>query len=198
MTCLELEKLYAYLEGDLAGRENKAVEEHLASCSACREALEERRVLLRAAETLPAFEVPRDFVQAVMDKIAPAPERSKAKTAGWLLAAAAGLTTFAAALVATTLITGHNLSQLVLGLNRFLWNNLQGLASVLTKGAKYVFLAFSVLVQIAEKILEILKDLTSFIGPETQIVLFGTTALLVLGGGFLWSRRLSAERNHEE
>jgi len=198
MTCLKLEKLYAYLEGDLAGREKKAVEEHLASCSACREALEERRVLLQAAETLPAFDVPGDFVQAVMDKIAPAPERSKAKAAGRLLAAAAGLATFAVALVATAILSGHSLSQLVLALNRFLLSNIQGLASVLTKGAKYVYLTLKILVQIAAKILEILEDLTSFIGPEIQIVLFGTTALLVLGCGFLWSRRFSVERNHEE
>jgi hypothetical protein len=40
--------------------------------------------------------------------------------------------------------------------------------------------------------------LTSFIGPETQIVFIGATVLLVLGGGFLWSRRFSTERNHEE
>lgn len=196
MTCLKLEGLYAYLEGDLAGRDKKAVEDHMASCSACREALEERRVLLQAAETLPAFEVPGDFAQAVMDRLAP--ERSKAKASGRLMAAAAGLTTFVVALVATALITGHNLSQLVLGLNRFLWSNLQGLTSVLTKGAKYVFLTFKALIQIVEKILEILKDLTSFIGPETQAVLVGATALLLLGGGFLWSRRLSVERNHEQ
>jgi hypothetical protein len=196
MTCLKLERLYAYLEGDLAGRDKKAVEDHVASCSACREALEERRVLLQAAETLPAFEVPGDFARAVMNKIAP--ERSKARASGWLMAAAAGLTTFAVALATITLITGHTLSQLVLGLNRFLWSNLQGLASVLTKGAKYVFLTFKALIQIAGEVLQILKTLTSFIGPETQIVFVGATVLLVLGGGFLWSRRFSVEKNHEE
>jgi hypothetical protein len=196
MTCLNLEKLYAYLEGDLDGRDKKFVEDHAASCSACREALEERRYLLQAAETLPAFEVPGDFARSVMDRIAP--ERAKAKTSVWLKAAAAGAATFAAALVATTLITGHTLSQLVLGLNRFLWSNLQGLASVLTKGAKYVFLTFKTLLQITGEVLQILKTLTSFIGPETQIVFIGATVVLVLGGGFLWSRRFSVERNHEE
>ena len=196
MTCLKLERLYAYLEGDLAGRDKKAVEDHAASCSACREAIEERRYLLQAAETLPAFEVPGDFTQSVMDRIAP--ERAKAKASIRLMAAAAGLTTFAAGLVATALITGRPLSQLVLGLNRFLWSNLQGLASVLAKGAKYVFLTFKVLIQIAGEVLQILKTLTSFIGPETQIVFIGATVLLVLGGGILWSRKYSVEKNHEE
>ena len=196
MICLKLERLYAYLEGDLAGRDKKAVEDHVASCPACREALEVRRVLLQAAETLPAFEVPGDFARAVMDRIAP--ERSKAKTSGWLMAAAVGAATFAVALVATTLITGHTLSQLVLGLNRFLWSNLQGLTSVLTKGAKYVILTVKTLIQIAGEVLQILNTLTSFIGPEAQIVFIGATVLLVLGGGFLWSRRFSTERNHEE
>jgi len=196
MTCLNLEKLYAYLEGDLSDRDKKTVEDHVASCSACGEALEERRYLLQAAETLPAFEVPGDFARAVMDKIAP--EHSKAKASGRLMAAAAGVATFAVALVATTLITGHALSQFVLGLNRFLWSNLQGLASVLTKGAKYVFLTLKVLIQIGGEVLQILKTLTSFIGPETQVVFIGATVLLILGGGFLWSRRFSVEKNHEE
>jgi hypothetical protein len=39
---------------------------------------------------------------------------------------------------------------------------------------------------------------TSLIGLEAQVAVIGATALLILAGGFLWSRRLFAEKNHEE
>jgi len=200
MTCLTLKKLYAYLDGDLAGREKKAAEEHLASCPACRDALEERRRMLQAVETLPAFDVPDDFARSVLDRIpvAAALEPSKAKTPRWWAAVAAGFATFAVGLVATALLTGHSLPQLLPALNRFLVSNFRGIVSVLAKGAKYVVLAFTVLFQIAGKGLEILKSLTSLIGTDAQIALVGAMVLILLGCGFLWSRRFSVERNHEE
>jgi predicted anti-sigma-YlaC factor YlaD len=155
MTCLTLEQLYSYLEGGLASLDKNSLEAHLKACPSCREAVVEQRYLLQAAETLPAFEVPDDFSKTVLDRIPAAKIRSKANVLR--RPAAAGLATFLAALVTTTFITGHSLSQLVLGLNRFLWNNLHILASVLTKGAKVVYLALKVLAQIAGEILETLK-----------------------------------------
>jgi len=200
MSCLTIEKLYAYLDGDLAGREKKAVDEHLASCASCRCALEARRRLAQAAETLPAFEVPADFARGVLERIpvAEAPERAKKKSRGWWVALASGFATFVVSLVGTALLTGHTLPQLLPALNRFLWSNIQGIASILAKGAKLVVLTFEVLLQIAGKAFEVFKALTSLIGPEAQVVLAVAAAVIVIGCGFFWSRRYQAERNHEE
>jgi hypothetical protein len=200
MTCLDLERLYSYLDGDLAGRDKEAVVEHIAACTACRDALEERRHMLQAAETLPGLELPGDFAKTVLDRIpsAPVPRTAKTKVSVWWMAAAAGTATFGVAMVAAALLTGHSLAELLPALNRFLLNNFQGFASALAKGAKYVYLALKILVQLAGKILEALIRLTSYAGPEAQIVLVGVTVLIVLGCGFLWNLRFSMEKNHED
>lgn len=200
MRCLDLERLYAYLDGELAGRNKQAVEEHMAACPACREALEERRHLLQAAETLPDLELPGDFAKTVLDRIpfAPAPRTAKTKASLWRLVAAAGTATFGVAMAATALLTGHSLAELLSALNRFLLSNFQGFASALAKGAKYVYLALKILIQLAGKILEALIRLTSYAGPEAQIVLIGAAVLIILGCGFLWNRRFSMEKSHED
>jgi Putative zinc-finger len=200
MTCLDLERLYSYLDGGLAGRDKQAVEEHIAVCPACREALEERRHMLRAAETLPDLELPGDFAETILGRIpsAPVPRTPKTKASVWWLAAAAGTATFGVAMAATALLTGHSLAELLPALNRFLLSNFQAFASALAKGAKYVYLALKILVQLAGKILEALIRLTSYAGPEAQIVLVGATVLIVLGCAFLWNRRFSMEKNHED
>jgi len=196
MTCLNLERLSSYSEGELTGPEKRAVEEHLASCLKCREAVEERRLLIQAARTLPPFEVPSDFAQKIMARISPAPARLT--VLGWLAAAAAGVTALVATLGLAALLTGAGFSQLFLGLNRFLWNNIQNIASVLVKVTKYIFLVFKILGQISRELIGWFKVLTSFIGPEAQIILVCLALVIIFCGGILWSRKFSVEKNHEK
>jgi predicted anti-sigma-YlaC factor YlaD len=198
MTCLKVEQLYAYLEGELAGRDKTALEDHLAACEKCRDALETRKDLLAAAETLPPFDVPPDFAQSIMDRLSPAAAKSKIPLPGRLAAAAVGLATFGITISVVSLISRRSLSQLFLGLNRFFWNAVQGFATTLAKLAKYIVLTFKILGQIAGAILEIFKALTSVIGPETQIIFLCVTMILVIACGYLWSRRFATERNHEK
>jgi len=58
MSCLRLDQIYLYLEGQLPASEIKELEKHLASCLKCQEAVEERKVLLQASQTLPLLETP--------------------------------------------------------------------------------------------------------------------------------------------
>jgi predicted anti-sigma-YlaC factor YlaD len=196
MACLNLERLYSYLEGELEALEKKDFEAHLASCPKCRDAVEERRRLAEAVRTLPPFEVPADFAQKIMDRISPLP--AKVTLLSWLAAAAAGLATFVVMLTAAALLTGHSLSQLLLGLSRFTWNNIQSLSFFLIKIAKYILLIFKILAQISREIIEGFKVLTSFIGPEAQIIFVCVTFILIITGGFLWSRKLSVEKDYEK
>ncbi len=198
MICLELKRVYAYLEGELSGRDKTAIEDHLAACEKCRDALETRKALLAAAETLPPFGVPPDFAQSIMDRLSPSAAKSKIPLPGRMAAAAVGLATFGITISVVSLISGRSLSQLFLGLNRFFWNSVQGFATTLAKLAKYVVLVFKILGQIAGVILETLKALASFIGPETQIIFLCVTMILVIACGYMWSRRFAAERNHEK
>jgi len=198
MPCLKIERLYAYLEGELPGRDKASFEDHLAACEKCRDALETRKALLAAAEALPPFDAPPDFARSIMDRLSPAPAKSKIPLSGRLAAAGVGLATFGVTISVVSLISGRSLSQLFLGLNRFFWNAVQGFATTFAKLAKYVVLTFKILGQIAGAILEILKTLASFIGPETQIVFLCVTMILVITCGYMWSRRFAAERNHEK
>ena len=196
MACLNLERLYSYLEGEFEALEKKDFEAHLASCPKCRDAVEERRRLVEAVRTLPPFEVPADFAQKIMDRISPLP--AKVTLFSWLAAAAAGLATFVVMLTAAALLTGHSLSHLLLGLSRFTWNNIQGLAFFLIKIAKYILLVFKILAQFSREIIEGFKVLTSFISPEVQMIFVCVTFILIIAVGFLWSRKLSVEKDYEK
>ena len=196
MNCRDLNTIYAYLEGDLSAAERSDFERHLARCSQCRSAVEERRLLLQAAATLRPFEVPEDFAAGVMSRLGAAP--SRATVFGWLVAALAGFASFAATLVVAALLTGHSLSELFLGFNRFLWNNVRNLSFVVTKGLKYLYLAGKILAQVFQQILEGLKVMTSFIGPEAQVAAACAAALILIGAGVVWRRKFLWERHHDE
>jgi predicted anti-sigma-YlaC factor YlaD len=193
MACLNLERLYSYLEGEFEALEKKDFEAHLASCPKCRDAVEERRRLVEAVRTLPPFEVPADFAQKIMDRISPLP--AKVTLFSWL---AAGLATFVVMLTAAALLTGHSLSHLLLGLSRFTWNNIQSLAFSLIKIAKYILLVFKILAQFSREIIEGFKVLTSFISPEVQMIFVCVTFILIIAVGFLWSRKLSVGKDYEK
>jgi hypothetical protein len=196
MSCRDLNTIYAYLEGDLSAAERSDFDRHLARCPQCRNAVEERRVLLQAAATLPPFEVPEDFTAGVMSRLEEAPSRTT--VLGWFVATFAGLASFAATLVVAALLTGHSLSEFLLGFNRFLWNNVRNLSFIVTKGLKYLYLAGKILVQVFQRILEGLKVMTSFIGPEAQVVAACAAVLILIGTGVIWRRKFLWERNHHE
>ncbi len=69
MTCLHIDQICLFIEKDLSLEEARKVERHLASCAKCRNAVDERRMLLQAAESLPVLQAPPDFPQQVMAKI---------------------------------------------------------------------------------------------------------------------------------
>ena len=95
MNCAEL-RLDEYLDGELAGADRAAVEEHLASCAACRSELERSKKLEAVLRSVPSGDAPDAdrFLQALRSR------SRRSSEARWALAAAAliavaGLTTFA-------------------------------------------------------------------------------------------------------
>lgn len=198
MSCLSLERLYAYLERELSSPENRDIEGHLAVCPKCRDAVEERRRMLQAIETLPAFDVPPDFAKGVMDRISTAPEKVKVSFVHWLAAGVAGFLAFSAALAIFALLTGHGLSQFFIRLNHGLWSYVQVAVSGLAKFAKFVILAFKIAGQFLQELLESLRAFASLISPEAQVIFVCSSLLLVLAGGLLLRRKFFLEKDHEK
>jgi hypothetical protein len=197
MSCLHPETIYGFLDGELGPAEREELGRHLAGCPKCREAVEARKTVIRAVESLPAFDVPADFARGILGQISSQAAPGKATAFGWLVATAAGFLSFAATIIAAALLTGHSLSRLIPALSRFIWTNIQGLANVLTKTAKYIVIAFRILGQILGEILEGFRVMTSFVGPEFQIAAVCLTIVFLVGAGFLWARKYSVERSHE-
>jgi predicted anti-sigma-YlaC factor YlaD len=198
MNCLNLERLYAYLEGDLSSAEKQDIESHLAACPKCRDAVEERKRMLQAIDSLPAFEVPPDFTKSVMDRISTAPLEAKVTIFGWLAAAAAGFLAVAAALSIFALVSGQNLIQFFIRLNHGLWSYVKDAAFMLVKIGKFLMLAFKVVRELLGQILESLKVFTSLISPEAWAIFICGALLLILTVGVLWGRRFWLEKHHEK
>ncbi len=198
MNCLSIERIYAYLEGELSSAENRDFEVHLDACPKCRDAFEERRRMLQAIESLPAFEVPPDFAEAVMDRISAPPAKSRVPFIRWTAAALAGVLALIAVLSGIALVTGQNLFQFFLGFNRGLWSFVQDATSALAKLAKFTVLFFKIIQQFFEELTESLRAITSWISPEAQVMFVCVSLLLILAGGILWGRRFLVEKNHEK
>lgn len=200
MNCLNegptAERIYAYLDGEIEGRDLRTFEGHLASCPSCRRAVEERRLIAAAAESLSPFQIPDEFAASVMARISPKAVRKPLlrRPRAWA-AGAAGLALAGAAWV---LIGGRSFSDVVLDASRFLWGSIRGLATLAAKSYGYAALAVKVLGKLAGQVLEGFKVLSSFIGPEVQIACLCVALVLAAAGFTLWRRKSGMERNHEE
>ncbi len=129
MSCLHLEQVYLYLEGELNSAERGLVERHLEHCPGCRRAVEERRILDQAARTLPLLEVSSDFSAKVLARIPGREPSSFART----LVIAAGAGTLFLTVLGAVLLMGLRLPAFLIFLSRSLWNFLGRAGAVLGK-----------------------------------------------------------------
>ena len=94
--------LAAYLEGMLSADAKRSMEQHLGKCELCREALHAERELTCKLDGLAAIQLPSDFANAVMGRVAQQPAHRPAAPIPWrsairwsVAAAAAGTVVFA-------------------------------------------------------------------------------------------------------
>jgi predicted anti-sigma-YlaC factor YlaD len=201
MSCPTLEKIHAYNDGELSARDRPSFERHLEGCPGCRAALDGRRAIAEAAGSLAAFEVPEDFVRGIMARLpepAAAEARTKLTIPGRIAAALAGTAALGAAAVTISLFTGTGLFGIFLGVGRFLWTTIQTSSQGILKAAKLVVLLGKMGAELLAKLVEGFKIVTSFIGPEVQIAVIGTTFVLVIAAGLLWGRKFILERTHDQ
>jgi len=185
MNCLSLEQMYLYLEQELSSVENKNIEDHLAACSKCQNALEERRILMEAAVSLPPFEVPRDFAQEVMARIF----QKKSPRLGWLIATVISFASLVLVLVIFTLATKQNLSTLFVRLNYRLWNYVQDISLFFAKFFKFLLLFIKILGQLFGELLKSISFLTELIPWEVPFILFIFFLLILIAVSLIGRRR---------
>jgi len=176
MSCLSADEIYLYLEGELSGPEESPISEHLERCAACREALEERRLLVQAARRIPRWTAPQDFARQVMDRLFP--ERLSLGRALWT--AAIGTLVIVTSLFLVFLFSGLGLLNFLMSLNQSILNGLRDFAVI---GAKLVK-AFTLLVKVFSQFTGFLWEnatrLSGLPSAELQAALVVITILFTL------------------
>jgi hypothetical protein len=186
MKCLSIEQIYLYIEKELSPSENKNVESHLKVCSKCQKALEERRLLSQAAESLHLWETPPDFTQQVMARIFP----PRVSLPAWLGTLAAGFASMVLCFFILTLVTGQNLRSLLLNFTEAVFNFIKYLIPLFVKVLKLASVLVTIAQRFAEFLLKGLTVLTSIISTEVQIIIISTTIILIVSSIYFLRRKL--------
>ncbi len=186
MRCLRIEQIYLYLEKELPPAEEREIHKHLAACPKCKKAVEERRVLLQAAESLPLWKTPPDFTQQVMARIFP----KRASPLAWLGAAASGFASMILAIVIFALVTGQSLSSLIISIYHTSLDFLKNLPPLFAKILKVASLLVKILQQLVELLVKGLTLLTTIISPQVQIILIAVAIIFIASSIYGIRRKL--------
>jgi len=176
MKCLSIEQIYLYIEKELSLGENKKIAEHLATCRKCKKALEERKPLLLASESLPLWQTPPDFTQQVMARIFPA----RVPLSAWLTAAYVGFGSTILAIFVLFLVSSQNFSSLLTSFNHSLWNFVRNLSPFFVKLVKVASLFVKALQQFFEYIIKAFASFTTIISPQVQIIIITIAIILIV------------------
>ncbi len=173
MGCLTIAQIYLFIENELAVDEVRKIQKHLRTCAKCRNAVEERRILVQAANTLPQFELPPDFTEQVMAKIFP----SRIPLRVWIRVAAGGLSGLTFAFFLFYVLSGKNLADLFVSINKFLLPALRTLSTGAVKAFKLVWHLINIIAQFLDFALKGFGKLTTILSPEIQIGIITLTLI---------------------
>lgn len=186
MRCLSIEKIYLYLEKELPAAEERDIHNHLAACPKCKKAVEERRLLLQAAESLPLWKTPPDFAQQVMARIFP----EKVSPLAWLGAAASGMASLILAVVLFALVTGQSFSSLLFNIYHMGLEFVKNLSPLFVKTLKVASLLIKILQQLGELLIKGLILLTAIISPQVQIIIIAVAVIFIASSIYGIKRKL--------
>ncbi len=174
MNCLHIDQIYLFLEGELSSNEIRSIKEHISSCEKCQKAVQERKLLVKASQSLPEWEIPQDFSQRVLAHIFP----KKTVLRSWAVTAAIGLSSAVLAFFAVFWISGQNLADLFINLNRTTLSLFQDIVVVLIKSAKLITVGIQLIFKIVRVILKGLASLSTILSPELQTGLILCTVFI--------------------
>jgi hypothetical protein len=175
-TCPRPENLYLYLEGELGPYDARKLEEHIEGCAACRDALDERRLLHDAFTSLPPFEVPADFARSVMDSL-PEPEITKA---GWIAPLIAATAALMIGLFGFFLFTGQSVFEVLIAANRFFGTVVAQVTPLVVKTLKVGNVILKVAGDLVTMGFSGLSTFSRVLGPPGIALVLGLGALLSL------------------
>lgn len=186
MRCLSIEQIYLYLEKELSPAEEREINKHLAVCPKCKKAVDERRLLLQAAESLPLWKTPPDFTQQVMARIFP----ERASPLAWFGAVASGFASMILAVVLFALVTGQSLSNLLFNIYHTGLDFVKNLSPLFAKTIKVASLLIKILQQLGELLIKSLTLLTTIISPQLQIILIAVAIIFIASSIYGIKRKL--------
>jgi len=173
MGCLTISQIYLFIENELVSDENRKIQKHLRTCTKCRNAVEERRILVQAADTLPQFELPPNFTQQVMANIFP----SRIPFRVWIRATGGGLSAMIFAFFLFYVFSGKNLADLFVSVNKFLLPVLHTLSTGVIKAIKLIWYLIKIIIQFFDFALKGFGKLTTILSPEVQIGIITMTLI---------------------
>ena len=181
MDCLNIEQIYLFLEQEMSPDEMLRIQKHLDSCPRCVNAVEDRRALILAANSLPQIEVPPDFRQQVMAAIFP----DKVPLSVWVKSIAAGLSSTVFAFLLYYIFSGKNLADLFISIGQFFLSVLSALSTGLAKILKLAGYLVNILFDLVRLLIKGFVQLTTLLSPEAQFIIIAITlflsALLLFG-----------------
>ncbi|MFC2160269.1 anti-sigma factor family protein [Acidobacteriota bacterium] len=173
MECLNISQIYHFIENELASDENRKIKKHLRTCTKCRKAVEERRVLVHAANSLPPFELPSNFTQQVMANVFP----SRIPFRVWVRAFAGGLSAMIFAFSLFYVFSGKNLADLFVSVNKFFLPVVRTLSTEVVKAAKLIWYLIKIIFQFFDFALKGFGKIMTILSPEVQIAIVTVTLI---------------------
>jgi len=173
MKCLEINKIYDYLEGEISSEERIEIEKHLSVCPTCSRILRERKILLESIKEIPKIEPPPDLVNKIMDKIIE-PRISWVKVFIYSLSTSFIFSLFSIILLK---VTKESVSSILLNFTNSFLNTIRYITIFFAKLMKVITLIFKVLEQIIGDFIVLLKSMSS-LELKLQIMVILTTIIL--------------------
>ncbi|MFQ6108183.1 MAG: anti-sigma factor family protein [Candidatus Aminicenantales bacterium] len=190
MKCLQADEIYLYLEEELAPSERQNVEEHLALCAKCRNAVRERKALHQASESLSLWETPQEFTGQVMAQIF----FPKVTFRDWLVATAVGFSSIILTMLAFFMLTRESILEVMISFGHSVLELFRSSSVFFIKVFKLASLLIRVIVQLFEFFIQTIIRFTSILSPEAQIILVVLTIIVTTGLFFGVGRKLMPEK----
>jgi len=186
MNCCRINDIYDYIEGSLPPGRRQEMEGHLEACPKCRRAVEERKLISRAASALPPLEVPADFTDRVMSRIAPV----KAKLPVWLIILASLSSLLALGSVAL-IASGRSLIGVALGASHSFWEYAKSAAVLTARAVTLLSLAGKIIQSLLESAAKGLSLANSLLSPGLQVVILGLMTALIISLALAARKKIS-------
>ncbi len=176
MRCLKIAEIYAYLDRELSLPRQAEVENHLALCPKCEQAVQERKLIGEAASKLSDLELPADFSQRVMARI----WRQESSLPVWLAAIIIGLSSLGILSLLLLLSGGKTAFALLAEFHRFFVAYFKNATVVVAKLLTLLASAGKIIYLLGRTVAKCFSLLTTLISPSVLAILTILTVITLV------------------